>query len=194
MIKNNDIENDNDDLKSMAPKLSKLGNNSPFKPDADYFENFENRLKQNIDGLDEIKTEAPYLYNIPKYNPFEVPAHYFDELPTIIQQRCIENKPTISIINWLLLLIKPRFAFPVLVTIFIAIAGIHFMEKNAELPKTEMAEEISVEEQLDYIDESTIVEALTIESTDLKQNTPNENIENYLLDNDIDETNLENEF
>jgi hypothetical protein len=194
MAKNNDIENDNDDLKGMAPKLLKLSNSNPFKADTDYFENFESRLKQNIDGLDEIKTEAPYLYNIPKYNPFEVPAHYFDEVPTIIQQRCIESKPAISIIDWLLLLIKPRFAVPVLATIFIAISGIHFMEKNADLPKTETAEEISVEEQLYNIDESTIVEALTTEPADLKQNNANENIENYLIDNDIDETNLENEL
>ena len=192
MTEKHNIENDNDDLNG-APNLSKLGGGNPFKIRNDYFENFANKLQQHIDELEEIKAEAPLLISIPKNNPFEVPSDYFDELPTIIQQRCIDDKPSISIKEWLLLLIKPRFAVPVFATIFIAIAGISFMDKNAELQKMN-EEKISINEHLSNIDEATIIEELTAEANDFKKINTNENIENYLIDNNIDEYNLGNEL
>ena len=192
MTEKHNIENDNDDLNG-APNLSKLGGGNPFKIRNDYFENFADKLLHHIDELEEIKAEAPLLISIPKNNPFEVPIDYFDELPTIIQQRCIDDKPSISIKAWLLLLIKPRFAVPVFATVLIAFSGINFMDKNAELQKIN-EESISINEHLYNIDETTIIEALTSEANVFKKNDTNEPIENYLIDNNIDEYNLSNEL
>lgn len=192
MTEKNNIENDNDDLNG-APNLSKLNGSNPFKTKSDYFENFAGKLQHHIDELEEIKTEAPLLISIPKNNPFEVPSDYFDELPTIIQQRCIDDKPSPSIMEWLLFLIKPRFAVPVFATILIAFSGINFMDKNAELQKMN-EEKISINEHLYNIDETTIIEALTSETNGFKKNDTNESIENYLIDNNIDEYNLGNEL
>jgi hypothetical protein len=196
MSNKNNIENQDDDLKGMAPHLFKLNNNGPFKANDDYFENFSSKIQNRINDLEEIKIEAPLLSDIPKYNPFEIPVNYFEDLPGIVQQQAINNKPSTSVIEWLLLFIKPRFAVPVLATIFIAIAGINFMNKNAELPKNEMAEEISVEEQLYNIDEATIIETLpanaNTENTDIS--TEDTTIKNYLIDNHVDESNLNNEL
>ena len=193
MNNSSNIEDQDDDLKGMAPYLSRLSDNNPFKAGADYFESFENKLQEHINELEEIKNEAPVLSNIPKYNLFGVPVDYFDELPTIIQQRCIDDKSRPSLLEWLLLLIKPRFAVPVLTTLFIAFTGINYMNKNIESSSNTVAEEISVEEQLQNIDESTLVEELASnpnESIEATANTTNEHILNYLIDNNIDENNL----
>ena len=110
---------------------------------------------------------------------------YFDELPTRVQQRIINSKPSTSPLEWLILLIKPRFVVPVLTVAFIAVLGINYMNKNAELPKTQVAEEISLEDQLLNIDESTIIESLTADASYETEavTTEDNSIENYLIDN-----------
>lgn len=165
---------------------------NPFKTGADYFESFNSKLQNRIDDFEEIKTLAPILSSIPKYNPFEAPAFYFDELPTVVQERCMESKSDTSVIEWFILLIKPRFAIPVLAIVLIAVAGIHFMDKNAVLPQSTIVEELTIEEHLYTIDEATIIEKLTADAT-LENGTVSEDdnsIQDYLIDHDIDESNL----
>ncbi len=190
------IENQDEDLTGQTTHLFKVKNTNPFKANEDYFENFTSKLQNEIDEYEEIKNEAPVLSNIPKYNPFEVPKDYFEELPTIIQQRVINIKQTTSILEWLVLLIKPRFAVPFLTVVFIAVTGINFMNKNADIPKTEIAEEMTTEEQLYNIDEGTLIESLNTNHANEKENqSPDDvNIQNYLIDNNIDETNLNNKL
>ena len=192
MSDKNNISDQDDDLAGMAPKLSKLKANSPFKANDDYFEKFSSKLQNRIDDFEETYADAPVLSNMPKYNEFEVPADYFDELPTRVQQRIIDNKPSSSILEWLILLIKPRVLAPLLSVAFFAIVGINYMNKKADLPKAEIAEELSVEDQLYNIDESTIVESLTADAGTDNENVSTEdtNIENYLIENGVDETNL----
>ena len=189
MINKNSISDQDDDLKG-APHLSNLNANNPFKSDADYFENFASKLQDQINDFEEIKSEAPVLSAIPKYNPFEVPHNYFDELSVNIQQKIINNRSTLSYREWIIQLIRPRFAIPVLATILIAVSGINFMNKHAETQKAEMSDQTSIEEELYSIDESTIIETL-----DPVAGTENGNIlvednsiENYLIENNVDET------
>ena len=170
-----------------------LNKHIPFNTGSDYFENFVSKINDRVDGYEEIKTIAPFLSNIPKYNPFEVPLGYFDELPATVQQRCTENKVSTSILEWLSLLIKPRFAVPVLATLFIAVAGIDFMNKSAVSYEPAIAEEYTVEEQLYTIDEATIIETL-IADAGTDPSADDNSIEDYLIDNDIDESNLNNEL
>lgn len=178
--------NDNNNIESTGSK----GKN-PFKTGTDYFESFNSKLQNRIDDFEEIKILAPLLSNIPKYNPFEVPANYFDELPTIIQQHCVENKSATSFIEWLKLLIQPRFAMPVLTTLLIAVAGINYMDKNAASSQPAIAEEITTEEQLYNIDEATIIESLVATTENQTVSDDNTNIEDYLIDNNIDEKQFE---
>ena len=194
MNKENDISDSDDDLNGLSPNLSKINGNNPFKSDNDYFENFSDKLQNRIDELEEIKAIAPLLLAIPKYNPFEIPAGYFDELPGIIQKRCVETKPSFSIIDWLLFNVKSRIAIPAFATIVFAIIAIYITNKNTGFPTTQLADEISIEEQLYDIDETTIIDAVTDDANDLNQNNTSENIENYLIDNNVDEGNLEYEL
>jgi|SRR3954470_7606507 hypothetical protein len=186
-IKNTEGE-DPFDLNS--PLSSQNGKN-PFRVDDSYFDAFSAKLNNVIADLEEIKEEAPILYSIPKYNPFEVPAGYFDELPSLVQELVTLKQPRFSIKEWILQLIRPNFAFPVAITILIAAAAIHFIDKQAE-PKTEMTADMSVEEQLYPIDENVIVDLLNENTTETesKFSSPDETITNYLIDNNVDENSL----
>ena len=66
------------------------------------------------------------------------------------------------------------------------------MTKNASHPNLEFAEEISVEDQLLNIDESTIIESLTADVNIENEGVPEEDnsIENYLLENNVDEISI----
>lgn len=193
MNKDYNISNDNEDLEGMAPKLARVDARNPFNAGPDYFDKFSAKLQNRIDQLEEIKKIAPVLSSIPKYNPFKVPDNYFEELPTLMQERVIVNKGNKAPLEWLILLIKPRFVIPMLATLLIAVAGINYMNKHAVTSKTEATEELSLEEHLYYIDENAIIETLTadagIENGSISDDE--NSIENYLIENDIDETNLE---
>jgi hypothetical protein len=188
MIDKNNIEDEPENI----PNLKRSGNKNSFKPDADYFDDFASRLQNRIDQLEEIKDDAPILLSIPKYNPFEVPSDYFDELPTLIQKRCITRT---TVVEWFYLLIKPRFVFPFLITLFIAFSGIRYFINHPSQPITPIAEEINIDEQLQTIDETTIIDELTAEAeTTVTTESENDIIVNYLIENNVDETNFNNEL
>src|ERR1035437_3379603 len=193
--KNNISDFEDDDLKGLTPKLSKLSKKNPFKADEDYFDLFSSEIKNRITDFEEIKTEAPILSNTSKYNTFEIPANYFDELPTRIQEVVINKTSTTSFLEWLILLVKPNFAIPVLATLCIAFAGINFIEKQGERNTNETEFQIS-DEQLYSIDESTIIETITSASTVDNEKTieKNNSIENYLIDNNVEEFSLKSEL
>jgi hypothetical protein len=193
MSTENNIHEEND-LNGIDPRFKKAAINNPFKPDGDYFENFADKMQLRVNAFEEIKNEAPLLSNIPKYNPFEVPSGYFDELPTLVQQRVIAEKTKApSLIEWLQLMIKPRFVIPVLTVALIAFAGIHNVNRDAVTEKPAFAEEINVDDQLQLqnIDESTIVDAIASQAgTSATTDNENQHIVDYLMDNNVDETNL----
>lgn len=195
MNNDNNISNEDNDLNGMAPKLSKLKSNNPFNASKDYFDSFSSKLQNRIEDEEDIKAIAPTLLSIDKYNPFEVPNDYFEELPTIVQERVISRKNESSLPQWLLLLFKPRFAVPLMAIVFISIVGVKYMNNKAEV-KTETAEELSLEDHLYYIDENDIIDQLTADvSVETESASEDDNsIENYLLDNNIDESNLNNEL
>lgn len=176
------------------PNLNRSGNKNPFKPDGDYFEDFTSRLQSRIDHLEEIKTDAPLLTNIPKYNPFDVPADYFEDLPTLIQSRIILKSQT-SWMEWFTLLIKPRFFIPVVITLLIAFAGINYFNEHPNESVKPISEEINVDDQLQTIDETIIVDELTAETeTSVTTESDNDRIVNYLIENNVDETNFNTEL
>lgn len=192
MNNNNNISNEDEDLNGIAPKLSNLGKNDPFGSSKNYFDDFNARLQNSIDDLEEIKEFAPTLLNIPKYNPFETPAGYFDHLPSLVQEKAVARHTSVTPLEWLLLLIKPRFIIPVAATMIIAIAAINYLNKNSEPIHHNDAEELSLEEQLYYIDEAVIIEQYTADAgADIENISSEDNsIEDYLIENNIEETDL----
>ena len=208
MNDDHNISNEDNDLNGLAPKLSKLKSNSlrhtervtqsgveGRSADESYFDSFTSKLQNRIDDEEEIKAIAPTLLSIDKYNPFEVPKDYFEELPTIIQERVVESKESSSLLDWLFWLLKPRLAVSMIAILIISVVGIYYMNNNS-IQNTEATEELSLEDNLYYINENEILEHLTADaSIGFESASEDENsIENYLLDNNIDESNLSNEL
>jgi len=172
-------------------------NKNPFNTGPGYFENFAQKILESVDAYEEIKNEAPLLSNIPKYNPFDVPAGYFDELPVLVQQRCADAGAGTSIMDWLKMVFRPRFAIPVLTTVLIAFGGIYYMNNNSvsNIANNPVAEELSIDDQLQEIDETIIVDALTAEAnTESVSDNADADIVDYLMENDIDEISLSTEL
>lgn len=190
MNEDNNIQ-DHKNLNGNAGNFNNAGNSNPFKPGEDYFENFQNKIMFRVEEFEELKIEAPVLSNIPKYNPFEVPADYFDELPTAIQEKCTIRNLKLTWKEWLAMIFRPNFAIPVLSVFLIAFSAIYYLQKNQMEIEPFVAEEINIEEQLQNIDESTIIDALAAQvNNETSIDTDQDKIMNYLLENDIDETNL----
>jgi hypothetical protein len=188
MTEDHNIENDKN-LRGLT------GSNSPFRANEDYFENFTSKLQNRIVEFEELKDLAPVLGNIPKYNPFEAPVGYFDELPSLVQERCVAQAQKAPAFAWLQVLFRSRIVVPTFLLIIAALVGIRYLSHNVTQP-SEMAEEVSsFEDQLQNIDEATIVEALTADAS-LREETSaeDEKIMDYLLDNNLDETNPDNEL
>jgi hypothetical protein len=192
MNSDNNIHEDSEDK---APNLNSSGSGNPFGPGNDYFENFQSKIMFRVEEFEELKMEAPFLSNIPKYNPFAIPAGYFDELPSLIQEKCINTKSGISLKEWLLMLFRPNFAIPVLTIILIAFSAIYYLEKDGIKSENFTVEEVNVEEQLQNIDESTLIDALAAQvNNETGFDNDNDKIMNYLLDNNVDETSLSYEL
>jgi len=82
-----------------------------------------------------------------------------------------------------------------LVVLFVSIAGIYYINNNS-IKNVELVEELSLEDNLYYINETDILEHLTADASIENESVSEDDnsIENYLLDNNIDESNLNNEL
>lgn len=175
------------DSHRLNTKSNKQGNPPGFKTGAGYFDELEKKLQSKIALHDEIAAEAPLLAAIPKMRVFDVPAGYFDELPTLVSSRVISSGT-----DWkerLSLLLKPRFVVPVLSMIVIAFAGIRYSDRcNDNTRIAAVNETYSLDDQLMSIDESMLIDQLASYNVDVNTGTE---LENYLLDTNLDETELD---
>jgi hypothetical protein len=165
-------------------ELNGQNKKNPFETDNAYFENFSSKMQNRIDEFEELSSIAPLLNAIPKYNPFETPKAYFDELPTSIQEQVIKVKNTVTIKEWLIQIFQPRFWAPVLTVLIVAFTGINYLNTTTTI----INDEYSIYEELEHIDESTLIEEVvalkTTETTD-----ENEQVVDYLLENELEEIN-----
>jgi len=165
-------------------ELNGQNKKNPFETGNAYFKNFSSKIQNRIDEYEELSSIAPLLSAIPKYNPFETPKAYFDELPTSIQEQVIKVKNTVTIKEWLIQIFQPRFLAPVLTVLIVAFTGINYLNKTTTI----INDEYSIYEELEHIDESTLIEEVvalkTTETTD-----ENEQVVDYLLENELEDIN-----
>lgn len=177
-----------DELKKLAPGLSKLKNENPFRVPDNYFDSLPDTIQQKINAL-------PDLERMNKENPFSVPEGYFDSLPMNIQQRIVDEKKKKSIFGeWLSISFRPKYALAFVTVVLLALFGIMYLmkPKTVEAPDNYVScEDVKNSSCFNDIDESTLVEIL--EHQDKNANVKEDNsIEQYLMDNDIDISQLEN--
>ncbi len=167
-------------------ELNGQNKKNPFKTGNAYFENFSSKIQNRIDEFEELSSIAPLLSAIPKYNPFETPKAYFEELPSVVQEQVIKTKNDVSVKEWLIQILQPRFFAPVLTVLIVAFTGINYL--NTTSTTQIISDDYSIYEELEKIDESILIEEVvalkTTETTD-----ENELVVDYLLENELEEIN-----
>ena len=177
-----------DELEKGTNGLSELKKENPFKVPDHYFDSLPNQIMDKIEAL-------PDLQRINKANPYRVPEGYFDSVPASVQQRILEEKNKKSIFGGLASIsFRPKYSLALAVVIVLVIFGIKFFTKPSSLKAPEnyfSLEEIQNSASFAELDEATLVDAL--EHQNKKATAPVDNsIEQYLIDNNIDISQIEN--
>ncbi|MEO8148466.1 MAG: hypothetical protein ABI723_12550 [Bacteroidia bacterium] len=151
---------------------------------------------------DELRKDAPKLFGMEKKNPFEVPDGFFDSFSSKIQDKiAAEKKQSV----WSLIyqnITRPKVAIPVLASVCIIVVGIKFLYTPGSINRNDEVaityNDLSQSAYLDDIDESVLTDALnqttSTVNSDSKTESDSYRIENYLIENNIDVTDLENEL
>jgi hypothetical protein len=178
--------NNDDELRKMAPRLSELKRENPFQVPDSYFDSLADNIQQQIQVL-------PDFDKVAAQNPFNVPEGYFDSLPTAIQQRIIdERSERISVGRWIAsVLFRPKFAVAFASVAVLLVFSVRYFSRTINVSST--ASEISYTDlsnsmYLSDIDESVLYDALAEQSNSTTQK--DESIEDYLIDNHIDVSQL----
>lgn len=180
--------NNDDDLEKMAPGLSQVKKENPFKVPEDYFTGLPNSILQKIEAL-------PDLEKLNKANPYQVPDDYFDSIPSAVQQRIIEEKNKKRFFRgWASISFRPAYALALVVVVVLVAFGIRFFTKPSDLQAPEnyfSLEEIQNSACFAELDEAAIVDVL--EQQNKNTTTEDDNsLEQYLIDNNIDISQIEN--
>ena len=159
---------------------------TPFLVPDGYFENLSTRIMTQIENKE--------LNELPQQTPFSVPKGYFDELPSKINQR-IYSKPTILQIGLVQKIFRIQTLIPAIAACFALLVMIKFAKPIFSDDKIAMAltiEEITNSSYLHDIDETLLIQSLNTNKNFKKsfKNTSIKDIENYLLDNNIDDSEL----
>jgi len=203
---NENIEDN--DWKKDAPSLAAMGKNNPFTVPSNYFDSVEEIVhsKMFLDGLKEKAHNRDFavpqdyfedlterietnirLTELPKAaNTFAVPENYFDTLQNRISDRIAVEAPqkTAKIVPlWRRSLVKYASAA---CFVLIASFGAYFYQNSSSIPvaQTQPAD-LSSEQMLYDIDESTIIEHLEAQNTTASKTTSasDTEMENYILSN-----------
>jgi hypothetical protein len=159
---------------------------------------------------DNLEKEAPLLSSIPKRNAFSVPDSYFDALPSQIMAKCRENEKRSSSVVYdkVFWLFKPQW----MLAMFIGIAGICLILRKggttlesyetiaAAIPDSVFMAQI--QNNIDYVDVSTLEDMAqkqyemgrNVRVSSSAEDTANGKIINYLINNNIDASDVENEL
>lgn len=149
-----------------------------------YFESLPGKITEKINSLPDLETSKGK-------NLFSVPSGYFEDLPSEINSRITGRQP--RLIGWLNSLQRPRIAIPLALATMIFLGGLYFytQRKIIYFPQNEFtAEELQNSVELQNIDEDLIVNLLENSSS----NDTINNFEQYLIENNIDLTQIENEL
>ena len=138
--------------------------------------------------MEELKNIAPHLSQLPKNEAFTAPEGYFDDLPSIIQDRVIAHTKT-----------KSRNFSPVWVFSTLGVAAVlcvmFIIGKSPEVHTSISEQEAAtyINENLEQeFDETLLAEELVTSNNETS--TSEVNLEEYILNQDIDEQLLREEI
>jgi hypothetical protein len=151
--------------------------NEPFSVPKDYFEKLPDGVMGKINA---IPAESS--------NPFDVPKGYFNSLSSEISEKIADKSNSIPVWKQLLL---PQYMIPASLAVILIIAGFYFMNQKS-VNHTEL------EFTTNDLQNSTIVmdieESLIVEFISDENIATEEYIEEYLIENNIEYNEIENEL
>lgn len=165
-------------------------------------------MSKNTDIFeDNLDKEVPLLNAIPKRNPFTVPDGYFDGLPSQIIDACRKSavkKGPVFVYDKVFWLFRPQW----MLAVFICVIGISLFLRNGNSP-LENYETIAaalpdsvimqnLQNNIDYVDVSSLEEMAQnqglMKSLQVQSDTASGQIINYLINNNVDANDIENEL
>jgi hypothetical protein len=190
----NSSEN-NDELRKLAPKLSSIEKKEVFSIPANYFDSLSNQI------IDKVSTDAAFEKSAVT-NPFSVPENYFEELPLeIINRIGTLQAEKLSLGELFARALRPKYSLSIITACFAVFLCVKFFEKPMMLNAPSSTSEnvfISETDVLGEVDESTLISVVTEESASViktdKKNAGDKNMEDYIINNNIDISDLAKEL
>ena len=176
-----------EEMEKSTSAFSKLSKENPFVVPSDYFDSLAENIQKKIRSLPDFEKQATQ-------NPFLAPEGYFESLPSTIQQRISDTRNRNTIGNRIAFIFRPQLSLATAALVIIIIAGILYITRPTVVTAPDnflSCEEVKNSSYLGDIDESMVIEVLEQQQ---KSNTVKEDnsLEQYLIDNDIDISQLEN--
>ena len=171
------------DIREENGKLPENRNASViFQVPNDYF----NQLSQNISCQVSALPDFEYSPLIVA-KTFSVPANYFNELPALITDRISETNSEKSLLK---VIFNRRVLVPALLAAAMFIGGFFYFSRNQTFTINEQScsiDELNNSQYLQSINQTDLIDFLSDQSTDKETDA----FDQYLLDNDVDISQLE---
>ncbi len=142
----------------------------------------------------------PHLQGFDRENPFRVPDGYFDRFPTKMSERIVQKKPRFTFPFPSLLKPIPIFVTAALI-ITVGIIGLKtFTKSEVALSNEEISDYVYQEGIIDEFTEEELLEYSDLafiekdKSTNQNINIDDQTIQEYLIDQDLDEADIINEL
>ena len=167
------------ELNNEEKKLREALKGDSFNVPEGYFEKLQGNVMDQINALPDFEKTSVT-------NPFSVPENYFETLPLSVGGKLKTQNP--KLLGWLL---RPRIAISLAFATILLLAGIYFYNQRpaSNQPMEECtAEDLRDSNFLQSIDEATFVDVLAELNTD----TTYDDYEQYLIDNNIEISQIEN--
>lgn len=170
----NQLIHDENDWMKEAPLLASLNRQHPFKVPDGYFEELPVEIENKISFGN---------------HPFQVNENYFEQLhQNILSATVGEPKPQAKVIK-----LRPSLIVITAIAACLIIFALFYFKSDSGKIETAFNEEWTEENILAQVDESTLIEMISA-SSETTSNDSAEEIEQYLLDNNIDLTEITSEF
>jgi len=163
------------------------GGHEGFSVPDSYFDMLETDIISKIEVISSLENSGARSH-------FNVPADYFEGLPMIINEKILASKQKSKLIDLLSVFSRPQLAIS-----FASLAILIWFSISTRMPERlalndarYSIEQLNESEYLEYIDEYTIIELLASQPEVQSSALSNDPYVQYLLDHDIDISQIEN--
>ena len=181
------MENDKIDEK-LRKLLENSSGSEPFRVPDGYFERFPDQIQSMVQNLPDFETVSPV-------QPFSVPDGYFEKLPQEINNIILsEEKRKFSWKSLLQNILRPVTLVPAFLLVLVVLSSYLFFTRTTVIDLTAHAQnesdELNPAMVIQQLDESTLIQVLA-EENDNESSATEQSYEDYLIDNDIDISQIE---